>query len=252
MSIKFTKLHSTIISSSIWNESDDVRIVFVTMLAMADENGVIRASVGGLAHQARKSKEDTERALTVLSSPDSDSTRKVEDGRRIIAIEGGWQLVNHGFYRELGMSEETKAYWREKQREHRQKSVEKNTCQGQSMTSQRPSASASSSDSEVVGGCGGKDAAGPDVEQLFESFYVAYPKHRGKREALEAFRCVVEKHGAGVAALIQEALKYQCESEEWLRDGGSYVPRPAKYLQDDGWLDTRAEVEAAEKRFDTL
>jgi hypothetical protein len=143
VSITFTKLHSTIIASSIWNEDDDVRIVWVTMLAMAGADGVVRASVGGLAHQARKSVEATKHALTVLSSPDPDSTRKEHEGRRIIAVEGGWQLVNHAFYRELGMSEETKAYWREKQRIHREKAANKEQRQGLSKTSQRLSASAS-------------------------------------------------------------------------------------------------------------
>jgi len=45
----FTKLFSSIVTSSIWRESDHVRLLWVTMLAMADKNGEIWASVGGLS-----------------------------------------------------------------------------------------------------------------------------------------------------------------------------------------------------------
>jgi hypothetical protein len=130
----FTKLSSSLIASSVWNEPDKVRIVWITMLAMADQNGDVKASIVGLAHQARESLSDTENALAVLASPDPHSGRKEQEGRRVTEIEGGWHLVTHKFYRELGMSEEMKAYWREKQREHRlSKTV--NDSQGESRMS---------------------------------------------------------------------------------------------------------------------
>lgn len=90
------------------------------MLAMADQHGNVHASVGGLSHQSRKSLPETEDALRVLESPDPDSSRKDHEGRRIVRMEGGWHLLNHGFYRELGMSEDQKAYWRKNKRLQRQ------------------------------------------------------------------------------------------------------------------------------------
>jgi len=145
----FTKLHDCILNSSIWNEPDCVRIVWITLLAMSDENGEVKASLGGLAHQARKTVEDTTRALTVLLLPDADSSRPQFDGRRIEKIDGGWRLLNHAYYRELGMTDSQRAYWRDRQREHRKKNV--NDSQRQTLTP----ASASVSASEGTGDPGG-------------------------------------------------------------------------------------------------
>jgi hypothetical protein len=142
--VGFTKLHSSLTASSLWNEADNVRIIFVTMLSMSDSEGNVKASVVGLAHQARKSLSETQSALAILSAPDPNSGRKELDGRRITEIEGGWHLVTHEFYRELGMSEETKRYWRERKRQQRQRQLKTvKECPGQSEKSVSVSASSS-------------------------------------------------------------------------------------------------------------
>lgn len=108
----FTKLFSSITTSSIWNEDNNTRIVWITMLAMANKEGYISASVGGLAHEARVDREDCEKALEVLKSPDKDSRSKEFDGRRIEVIDGGFQLLNHAKYRAMRSEEERKEYMR--------------------------------------------------------------------------------------------------------------------------------------------
>ena len=115
----FTKLDSSLTASSIWNEPDPVRIVWITMLSMADKDGYVKGSVVGLSHLARKTLKETQAALQVLSSPDPNSGRKELEGRRIVETGGGWNLVTHCFYRESGMSEDTKRYWREKKAQQR-------------------------------------------------------------------------------------------------------------------------------------
>lgn len=117
--MSFTKLDSSLTASSIWAEPDSVRIVWVTMLSMADKEGNVKASVPGLAHLARKTIAETEHALSVLSAPDVHSGRKELEGRRITEVAGGWHLVTHAFYRESGMSDETKKYWRDKKKAQR-------------------------------------------------------------------------------------------------------------------------------------
>jgi len=100
----FVKVYETILRSSIWLEDDHTRLVWLTMLVLAGPDGIIRASIGGLAHQARVPREACERAISVLLSPDADDQSKIEDGRRIVEVEGGWLLVNHGRYREMRTS----------------------------------------------------------------------------------------------------------------------------------------------------
>ena len=99
MSNGFTKLASKIIHSSIWNEPHSTRIVWVTMLAMCDEDGIVLASVGGLAKASRVSDEEARIALTCFQLPDPDSSDPDHQGRRIEQIRGGWRLLNYRKYR---------------------------------------------------------------------------------------------------------------------------------------------------------
>jgi hypothetical protein len=119
----FTKLHASIVNSSVWDESDSVRIIWVTMLAMADAAGFVESSLPGLAHQARKSREETEQALAVLSSPDPDSKNPDHEGRRIQKVEGGWILLNYVLYREKAevSDDPEKTATRERVRRHRER-----------------------------------------------------------------------------------------------------------------------------------
>ena len=117
----FTKLFSEIITSSIWSEDDKTRIVWVTMLASCDAQGIVRASVSGLAHIARVNKESCLRALEVLSSPDSDSRSPEFEGRRITKVDGGWIILNHTKYRNARNADERKSYMAKYMREYRAK-----------------------------------------------------------------------------------------------------------------------------------
>ncbi len=94
MSINYTVLKSSIVNSSIWNEDSDTRVVWITMLALRNKEGEVFASVGGLAHQARVSREKTSEALAKFLKPEDDSSSR-DDGRRIEEIAGGWRLLNH-------------------------------------------------------------------------------------------------------------------------------------------------------------
>lgn len=122
----FTKLWSEILSSSIWNEGDKVRLVWITMLAAMGPDGMVRASVGGLAHLARVDKEACEEAIGVLSKPDPDSRSTAFDGRRIERVEGGFLILNGAKYREARSHDERKVYMAEYMKEYRRKQTVNN------------------------------------------------------------------------------------------------------------------------------
>jgi hypothetical protein len=86
---------------------------------MADIHGHVFASVGGLARRAQVTREDCETALAVLLSPDPDDRSGVEEGRRIRVIDRGWQIVNHGHYRDLRTPKQVADA--ERQRKHRER-----------------------------------------------------------------------------------------------------------------------------------
>jgi hypothetical protein len=115
----FTKLFHTILDSSLWQQDDKTRIVWITMLAMMDKNNEVLASVGGLAHRANINREDTEGSIRTFLSPDPDSRSKEYDGKRIEEIDGGWRILNGDKYRSMCRQADRNEYQRQKQREYR-------------------------------------------------------------------------------------------------------------------------------------
>ena len=95
----YTKLFHSILASTIWLANDKTRIVWITLLAMADKNGIAEGSVPGIASFARVSLKDCQRALTELQAPDEHSRTPDHDGRRIAPVDGGFQILNHAKYR---------------------------------------------------------------------------------------------------------------------------------------------------------
>lgn len=126
----YVKLFQSLLDSTIWAESDSTRIVWLTMLVIADKNGEVMSTVPGLAHRARVSIEACQSAIDKLSSPDKYSRSKLAEGRRIVAIEGGWELVNHADYRMKASKEDEKRATAERVRRHRERVEKTVTCNG--------------------------------------------------------------------------------------------------------------------------
>jgi hypothetical protein len=120
MDMGYTKLFSSLVMSSVWREPDHVRIVWITMLALKDERGEVRGSIGGLSDAARVTREHFEDAVRVLESPDPDSSNPDNEGRRIERITGGWFVLNHSHYNRLMSAEDIRAKNAERQRRFRQ------------------------------------------------------------------------------------------------------------------------------------
>jgi hypothetical protein len=117
--MQYTKLFHSILDSSIWQESKETKLLWVTMLAMVNKDGDVIASIPGLAARSGLAIGECEQSLQKLLSPDPYSRTKDFDGRRIRAIDGGWELLNHAKYRRLMSAEERKEYNRLKQAERR-------------------------------------------------------------------------------------------------------------------------------------
>lgn len=117
----YSKLFSCIVTSSIWGMDSDIRIVWVTMLALKNQYGEVLASVPGLARAANVALEKCEEAITLFSSPDKYSRTKTDDGRRIVEIDGGWRIINNDHYNSLMSLDERREYKRVKEAERRER-----------------------------------------------------------------------------------------------------------------------------------
>ena len=119
--IGYTKLFQNIVTSSIWNEDDKTRVVWITLLALANGDGIVESSLSSLAVMARVDKESCATAVEKLSSPDRESRTPEHEGRRIEKVDGGWVVLNHGKYKAKMSLESRRAYVANKQKEYRAK-----------------------------------------------------------------------------------------------------------------------------------
>lgn len=118
----YAKLFSSIIHSTIWREEPHTKILWVTMLAMADKYGHVLASAPGLADAARISLDQCLHALDILQAPDPYSRTQDFEGKRVLSVDGGWVLLNYSKYRNLKSEDEVRektrvrvANWRKEQ-----------------------------------------------------------------------------------------------------------------------------------------
>lgn len=73
----------------------------------------------------------------------------------------------------------------------------------------------------------------------FGAFWTAYPRKVGKGAALRAWRRISSP--ASMLDAMLDALTWQCESEQWQRDGGQYIPNPATWLNQRRWEDEKPD-----------
>lgn len=102
----FVKLYGSILDSSVWSEDPHTRLVWITMLAMADAGGFVEAAVPGLARRANVPLDACEKALERLAAPDTYSKSPAHEGRRIEKADRGWRILNYATYRELRTPEQ--------------------------------------------------------------------------------------------------------------------------------------------------
>jgi hypothetical protein len=115
----YAKLFSSIIHSSIWCEDSDTKVVWITLLAMADFDGHVEASHGGLAKAAGLPLEKVQMALDKFYAPDPDSMNQDNEGRRVAKVDRGWLVLNYTEFRERKSKEYTRGQDRQRQQKHR-------------------------------------------------------------------------------------------------------------------------------------
>lgn len=121
----YSKLFSSIVSSSLWSEPDSTRILFITLLALSDRNGIVYGSKSGLARIACIDPDDEDEAFANLTNPDPESgdlMRNPENqGRRIERVPEGFRIINFEYYRGLRNEDDRREQNREAQRRFKAK-----------------------------------------------------------------------------------------------------------------------------------
>lgn len=229
----YAKLASTIVTSSLWSESKETRLLFVTMLALKNKYGVVAASLPGLARIANLTIPETELALEVLSAPDPHSRTPDFEGRRIEKIEEGWNVLNHEKYKDL-CSEEQRAEYQHKYYERRKmlKSVEFNKCQQNSSDSIQTD---KETDKETKEDTETKEASIHTDSIGFSAFWNSYPKKQARADAQRAWNRL--QPNLELQQQILSAIEKQKSWQDWQKDSGKFIPKPDTWLAGERWLD---------------
>jgi hypothetical protein len=246
--MSYTKLFHSILDSSIWQESHQTRIVWVTMLAMADQHGEVQAAVPGLAKRAGVTLKEAEEAIATLCAPDQYSRTPDHEGRRIAKIDGGWEILNHAKYRHAASLEDRKEKAAERAKRFRDKNKPKDaqtgvTVRDDALPVTPDNAPVTLSDDkqkqiqmQKQTNNTPKPPRGQPVEpESFTTFWNAYPKKVAKPMALKSWTRLSPNEDT-VAQIIQDVIKRKA-SEDWTKDQGKYTPNPSTYLNNQRWTD---------------
>jgi hypothetical protein len=121
--MSYAKLHSSIVDSSIWCEDAETCKVWVTMLALADRDGVVDLTPAALARRAQIERRKVDEALARFMAPDPDSRTPDHEGRRIAPNSSGcgFVLLNYEAHRERGSDAERRRKNAERQKRYRER-----------------------------------------------------------------------------------------------------------------------------------
>lgn len=77
----------------------------------------------------------------------------------------------------------------------------------------------------------------------FDEFWQVYPRKQGKGQARKAWRKI--KPSQDLKERILWAVEQQKQSEQWQKEGGTYIPLPATWLNQERWDD---EIQTGRQR----
>jgi hypothetical protein len=89
-------------------------------------------------------------------------------------------------------------------------------------------------------GNGSGDGSGDALLERFETFWTAYPRKVGKDAALRVWQ--KRRPNSELLALMLQKLAEQCQSAQWIRDAGQYIPHPSTWLNQGRWQDEPSET----------
>lgn len=256
MSDSYAKLFSSLTTSTVWREPDNVRLVWITMLALKRRDHCVYASIPGLADAARVSIDATVEAIDRLMQPDKWSRTQTAEGRRIEPVDGGWRLINGAKHDAMRSADERREYMRKYKREQRAAAKEAkervnsdvnsvNSVNRSHPTSTSTSSNTISKQQDQDQKHGRNDEAvstAIEVRSRFEGFWKLYPRKVKKKEAKAVWQ---SKKLDAIADLIAEDVRNRADYDaQWL-EGLKYIPHPTTYLRGERWND---DIQAPQKQ----
>lgn len=245
----WTKLYESIVRSSVWSEDDKTRIMWITMMASADQFGHVTGSIPGMAAIARMTIAEAKKAINKLCGPDPYSQTPDKQGARLTIADGGWDIVNHAKYRNSADPERRRQQNRDAQERYRNKAKNADSKQIVSNSKHDVSENKHIAEAEAEADTDNSSAALTSkhkvlkrVEMEFDvDFWPNVPTKIGKGAARKAYIKARKKIPA--ETILTGLPKYQAY-EDGRKDQSDYRPlHPATWINQERWAD---EIQIAE------
>jgi hypothetical protein len=219
----YVKVFASILTSTLWALDDATRIVWITLLALADKEGFVRASPSGLARLANVDEDKVRVAIEKLESPDKDSGSQGFDGRRLERVEGGFLLLNYKKYRDLKDAETRREQVRDAVRRHRAKKSD--------VIIGDPEKAQAEAAAEITLLPAKKRAQRP-VDPYFEELLSLYPKRAGSNPKEAAQKALHARIAEGVSLEVLEAgmARYLAFCQNTGKIGTEYVMQAVRFF----------------------
>ena len=226
-------------------EPVSVRYVFMMLLAIADPEGSVIGTDVAIARRLNIPTNEFTRCVETLGTPDPHSNSQEREGRRVVPSEGerGYLIVNYRTYRGLKDESERREYMREYMRNRRKGVHSEDVAPVNSRKHALDDVTQADVESEIEAkakteekktpkppkGAGNGNGAYPED---FESFWQLYPRRVNKGDALKAWNKIKPKPSPEE---LSTSLEWQKRSDQWIKEGGQYIPHPASWLNARGW-----------------
>jgi len=256
----FTQIHDSSLS-----EDYLARLVFMDLLLLCDEEGIVDITVEAVARRTNVPLDVVRAGIAKLEQPDPQSRSTNEGGRRIVRLDPGrdwgWRIVNYVQYRMIRTKQDRTEYHREYYRSKRSKEdkPQHDSTALNNPQQTQPSAYASASASEVrntennekriayargttaLHDRGGTFPTGgwetpEDFEAWWDKLLRRHPNRSknglAKTRALELILDGAldrEEFEAGYTAL------WKVNRARWSDEGGRYAPNLWDFLNDSAW-----------------
>ena len=218
-----------------------VRYTFVMLLAIADPEGIVVGTDIAISRRFNMPVEEFKSCIESLGRPDPGSNSKELDGRRVVKNEGerGYFIVNYGKYRDLKGETEKREYMRDYMRKRREN--ERNVASGKAVkVNSKPALNELTDVTHIDADAEEEPNAEVDSEVkdrrsgflIEDEIYQAYPKKKGRGQAIKAIRVALQKIPA--SELLEAVKKYAAST---VGKDLQFEPHPATWFNGEHWLD---------------
>ena len=234
----YAKIFASLYQGTLRGCPDEI-LVFTNLLAHADSTGIVDKHWRAIAEETGLPRDRVEKAILNLEAPDPESRSPEMDGCRIIKMDvhraWGWKIVNYGKYRAIRDEEDRRAQNRIAQEKFRNKNKTYNPEVSKSNQSKPRKPESAQAEAEAEAEADKTSSASDDAgySKSFESFWELYPKRVNKGSAYKAFKRIKATEYPSIRAGLTSKVK----CDDWVKDGGKFIPHAATWINARGWED---------------